>query len=325
VSAETLGGRLHDLGLRVRCEGPAIRRCAEDFLAALAGSQEAAPLDVLEFSLEPLEGARDHPTPGGGPTPIQFASVACVRDGPRLHCRTRDGSFIEADVKAGRGWGRLSADVAGPGRHLFADLLLAPLMEMLKRRGLYGLHAAALVQDGVGYLFPGDAGSGKTTLALGLVRAGFRYLADDKLLLRRDGAGIAALAFTRRFNVDPDIAGRYPELGFLRDRTPLPFTTKRPVDLSRVYADTFIPACAPGVVVHLRRRPAGESRLHRLSPTDYFGRHVHHTIHAPHRDTAARQLRLFAALAETAEHYLLDNGPDLYGAPARLVELLPRR
>lgn len=323
MTADPVRGRVQDFAIQVHCEGPAIRRCAVEFLEPLAGGETPAVPDTLEFFYKRLQGKGDRAPAGGVPTPIQFANVASRRDGPWLTYGTPDGSFVRADVVRGRAWGRLSDEAVGAQPYVFVDLLLAPLMEMLKQRGLYGLHAAAVVKDGLAYLFPGNSGSGKTTLALGLVRAGFGYLADDKLLLRQDGSEVVALAFTRRFSIDPDISGRYPELGALRGLAPLPFTTKRPLDISRVYGNSFMSTCVPRVIVHLRPTFGDPGHIRQFSPTESFARLIHQTVLAADRDTAARQLRVLAALAHGTRHYLLSNGSDLYANPARLLDLLP--
>jgi hypothetical protein len=41
------------------------------------------------------------------------------------------------------------------------------------------------------------------------------------------------------------------------------------------------------------------------------------------KDITKKQLKLFADLAQGTESFLLDFGMDLYGAPNRLVDLLP--
>ena len=58
------------------------------------------------------------------------------------------------------------------------------LTELLKRNGLFTVHATALELHGHGVLIPGYSGQGKTTTFLSLLRSGFRYLSDDYPLLR---------------------------------------------------------------------------------------------------------------------------------------------
>lgn len=319
-----ISGQLHDVSIRIFCDHPEIRTRVEEFIGHLVGRDGDAPLDVLEFSLKLLKSGPDRSIRGGSKALLQFVSVSCFHEGPWLSFQTKDGSVVRADVQAGRAWGHLSNELLEASRYIFTDLMLAPLMEMLKHRGFYGLHAAALTKEGRGYLFPGDAGSGKTTIALSLVRQGFQYLADDKVLLRKVGNGFAALAFTRRFNINPDIGRHYTELGFLEDLQPLPGTDKRPFDISSVYPNTFIPSCTPQVIVHLERTSDFKSRIVPLSPTESFTRLAHQTILSLQKDAAMKQINLLGDLIQNTESYLLHNGRDLYGVPERALELLPR-
>lgn len=318
LSAEIQGVRV-----RIRGQDRQLRARAEEFVHPLVGRAWTAALDELEFTLGLLDRESDQAIAVGRKALIQFVNVSCSWEEPCLGFRTKDGSFIKADIDGGRAWGRLSSEVLA-ARHLFTDLLMAPLMEMLKQRGYYGLHAAALTKDGAGYLFPGGAGSGKTTLALGLIKQGFAYLADDKLLLRREDNAILALAFTRHFNIDPQITHYYPELHFVNDLDPLPFTVKRPVDVSSVYPDTFASCTWPRYLIHIERTRDSRSEICRLGPAESFNRLVHQTIFAARKETALRQLELLGALVEATESYLLRNGQDLHGAPERIGDLVPQ-
>ncbi|MFQ5893809.1 MAG: hypothetical protein ACE5H5_05800 [Nitrospinota bacterium] len=319
----TVSGQLQDVPIHVSGDHPIIRTLVEEFVTPMVGRDGHPSLDVLEFSLTLLDGEPDRSRPAGLEAPIQFANVSCFQKGSVFSFHTKDGSVLEADVAAGRAWGHLSETLLEAPRYTFTDLLMAPLMEMLKQRGFYGLHAAALAKEEAGYLFPGGAESGKTTIALSLVKREFRYLADDKVLLRKEDGDIAALAFTRRFNIDPDIGRHYQELRFLKDLEPLPGIEKRPYDISRVYPNAFVSSCRPTFLIHLERTEASRSEIARLSSHESFTRLLHQTILSFHRPVAAQQLKLFADLARGTKSYLLHLGDDLYGAPERLLDLLP--
>src|SRR5437588_5560986 len=62
------------------------------------------------------------------------------------------------------------------------------------------MHGTAVAIDGRGVLLRGPSGSGKSDLALRLIDAGARLVADDQTELRRDGDAIIARA-------PPTIAG----------------------------------------------------------------------------------------------------------------------
>jgi hypothetical protein len=63
----------------------------------------------------------------------------------------------------------------------------------LRRRGYYLAHAFAAERDGRAILLAGPSGSGKTTAGLSLISAGWRFLANDVVLLRRLGDTVFAL------------------------------------------------------------------------------------------------------------------------------------
>jgi hypothetical protein len=319
-------GRLQDVAIEVTGDHPEIRARVHRFLEPLVPGSSDAPHETLRFVLEMGTGDPHEPAIHGDRAKplLRYWNVAYFRDGTRHLFSTADGSTLTADLAAGRAWGRLSPEVLSVRASVFSDLLLATLMEMLRHRGVFPIHAAALARDGRGYLFFGQGGNGKTTVALALIKSGFQYLADDKLLLRREPEGVAALAVSRRFNIDPDMARHYPELGVLAALPPLPHSVKRAFDVSQLYPGAFAPECRVGVIVHVRRRPGERGRLVPLSPTASFLELTRHTVVSVDREGAACQLGLLRDLVRQSRSYRLDNGDDLYGSPERILGLLAR-
>jgi hypothetical protein len=75
------------------------------------------------------------------------------------------------------------------------EALVATLVHDLNRRALDGsehliLHAGGVEHDGIGIVFPGAMEAGKTTLAAGLLRAGFGYLTDEGVAIDRQSLRI---------------------------------------------------------------------------------------------------------------------------------------
>ena len=96
-------------------------------------------------------------------------------------------------------------------------LFTIPLAELLKRRGLYMVHAAGLAVAGRGLLVAGQSGAGKTTLALALLRAGFDFLADDTVFLSSEQNELRILAFPDEVDVTAQTLEFFPELRRLTD------------------------------------------------------------------------------------------------------------
>jgi hypothetical protein len=86
------------------------------------------------------------------------------------------------------------------------------LVEWLKRKGRYSLHAAGACLAGKGLLFPGTTGAGKSTLSFALAGAGFQYLGDDMVFLTTNGEDCCANAFPEPIDLTPDCLQLFPEL-----------------------------------------------------------------------------------------------------------------
>ncbi|HYE75865.1 MAG TPA: hypothetical protein VEF04_21150, partial [Blastocatellia bacterium] len=69
------------------------------------------------------------------------------------------------------------------------------LLDLLKTSGILVWHSAAVVRDGMAILLPGVSGSGKSTTTLNFLSLGYRFLADDMILLRRRDDGLEAFGY----------------------------------------------------------------------------------------------------------------------------------
>lgn len=91
-------------------------------------------------------------------------------------------------------------------------LFTLALVELLKRRGLYSVHAAGLARLGRSLLLAGTTGVGKSTLTLALLDSGFDLLGDDMTFLRMKPDGLRVLAFPDEIDITPQTLGMFPDL-----------------------------------------------------------------------------------------------------------------
>jgi HprK-related kinase B len=147
-------------------------------------------------------------------------------------------------------------------------------------RGHVLLHAAAVARDGRAVVLAGPPGAGKSSAALHLVDAGYRFVSNDRVLARPHDGRVEALGYPKQPRVNPGTLLGHPRLSALlesRERVRLEsmdaaalwaLEAKRDVDLDRLYGAGTVQltahACA---LVLLRWRRDGQGlRVDRLGP-----------------------------------------------------------
>ena len=85
----------------------------------------------------------------------------------------------------GAGLGGFGSHDAGGVAGWIRNALFRRALEDAK--GLSAIHASAVERDGVAVLLAGNSGVGKTTLALEMLRSGWKVVADDLVPIRHDG------------------------------------------------------------------------------------------------------------------------------------------
>lgn len=110
---------------------------------------------------------------------------------------------------------------------VFRYVAFAGLSHLLAHHGRHLLHGGAVVAGDRAVLVLGETGSGKSTLVLAAIRAGWPVLADDLVAVRRTDAGVLASGLPRPIAVPADVlgdgvAGGRPVPEDPRERTELP-------------------------------------------------------------------------------------------------------
>ena len=311
------------LGLRlmVTADDPGVGAAVDHRLRAWR--TEPAPEAVLrlEFRTEELKPAADVERTGAH-RPVYDTPDGQVVYWPDQDAVDADFGQVQMRGDVGAGVVRISSSAfEGRDRYLAAHpMTMIALTELLRRRGLYPVHAGCVAQGTRGAMFAGPSGSGKSTLTLALVQAGFQFLSDDLVFLREsDGPG-RVLGFPDAVGVTAATVARFGELSALHERPPEPGWRKHVIRVEEHFSVTVTPSCAPVALIFPEIGP-GESRLEPLDPGEGWLRLVPDVL-LTEPAAAQAHLKSLAALSEQVDSYRLRSGPDLSHSVALVSELL---
>lgn len=197
----------------------------------------------------------------------------------------------------------------------------------LRRCGLHDLHAAGAVEPtgGAGVLLVGASNSGKSTLALRLARAGWRYLSDDLLVLHEEGEGrIRARGLRRLFAVSaPTLAGC--DLPRLEEALGSPVNSdpdKRRLDPAVVFPGGRAASCEPRAIYFPVITGEAASRVEALGQAEVMTRLLKLCPWASFDAAARDHLAFLGRLARQARGYVLRAGRDVLADPDSAPALL---
>jgi len=239
----------------------------------------------------------------------------------RLHIAFANRIRAECDPRSGltRIW---------VGDHTAADLwllshpiLTLPLLETLKRRGLYSLHAAGVSRAGRALVIVGTSGSGKTTLSLALVRAGFDFLGDDMMFLSTREKQVCLQAFPDEVDVTETTLAFFPELGQLLSRPRRPGWPKWSFRAESFYGARIAWSAQPAALVF---PSISHTETSRLEPMSAQGALLEMLPNVLLTEPSACQAHLsaLAQLSAQTPCYRLWTGRDFLDLPGMLGSLL---
>jgi hypothetical protein len=225
------------------------------------------------------------------------------------------------DPRAGETTISIEGDV---GEHLWAlshPLLTIPLIEKLKRRAHFSVHAAAVARGGKGLVIAGSSGSGKSTLALALARAGFAFMGDDMLFLVRAGTGLRALALPEAFDLTDHTVSLFPDLGDLLQVEKQPGWPKYQLHVDERFGADIAWHCEPKLLVFPRVAASGRSVLSPMDRSEALFELLPNIL-LTESDSSQQHLDALGQLVASSACYRLETGTDFGALAARLETLL---
>ena len=195
------------------------------------------------------------------------------------------------------------------------------LLEWNNDRKIQVIHAGLVSQHGQGVLFGAKSGSGKSTVSLACLRAGFDYVGEDFIGLEtlRDRSFVGHSLYNSVFLETSHIA-RFPELSRFVIRG-APHEEKGVVILSHVFPERLARVATIRAVVLPRITGEPESRLRPISKSQaLLGLAPSSLIEIPSRGKEG--FSRLAQLVERVPTYALELGHDLESIPRRMEEII---
>lgn len=229
---------------------------------------------------------------------------------------------VIADLDAGVAAAFVEKDMAACSWSV-AHVIFFPLWaQMLKVRGLYPVHSAGLVRNGRGILFPGKSKCGKSTMALKLLRRGFKLLGDDTVFIRANGDGAEMLFFPEEVDVCSETVDLYSQLALARTIVEDRWQPRERVNLREVKADSIVESAPTNILVFPVIAKDGITRYESVPPSEALAELILYAFLFMDPRTTRDNFNLLASLVQPVNCYRLHMGLDGDALAATVDEIV---
>jgi len=182
------------------------------------------------------------------------------------------GGAMLIDLRRRRVIGTFSPAMARDSSYWKCVLLPILLGVSSASLGITPLHCACLVRNGQGLILGGDAGAGKSTLAVTLALKNFAFLSDDWTYFSQSGSRAQAWGLPTPVKLLPDAVKYFPQLREAQIAPSLNGELAYEVDPVEVFGVDRSLFCEPKWLVFVERTEGTGTFFKRISSDDAFRR-----------------------------------------------------
>ncbi len=248
-------------------------------------------------------------------------SVEYFPEGDQLYMSCGERAVALCDV----GEARVAISVAQPeAENLWIathPIFVIALFELLKRRGYFNVHAAAVCLGRQTLLFAGHSTAGKSTLAVSLCRAGFGFMSDDYVFLKSHPRGMTILGFPEELDLLDSTAAMFPELHAVPSLEKRRGWSKRQVRVEDYWDVPMVSEGEPAILMFPSVAGSRTSTIEPMAAQDAIAQLVGN-VQYTQPSLAQAHLDLLGDLVRTSACFRLNTGRDLDVLPDRLRELV---
>jgi hypothetical protein len=197
------------------------------------------------------------------------------------------------------------------------------VVEWFRNVGTYLIHCGAVAMNGKAIILIGPPGSGKSTHVLRMLCRGADFLADDILILHREGEALALMPFREVANLGEESVRRFPDMTFLTD-APRRGDGKFQVSIEEYFNKQAIAGASPGIILHLYpeqqpwiRERSSEDSLEGIHNMNFF---ISRTRESTENFFMITDLMMESHHIDVSQGYMADHLDELMGRLSSILQ-----
>ncbi|UCF04776.1 MAG: hypothetical protein JSV33_12755 [bacterium] len=219
-------------------------------------------------------------------------------------------SVVRVDLERGTARGFVSSAHLDSPWVISHRIFYLPLLELLRRRGAFYVHAGCVCRGDRCILICGGSGQGKSTLTYTLVRAGFSYLSDDAVFAQIRDEHLTIFSFPEKIKLDVKSRSHFPEFDPYRNEQ-----EKVEIPLTETKIKNVAVSGKPYALVFTEIVDQARSELVPISQSEALLRLIRQSITMTNQEGIEKHLDVLTRLCAESRNFSLRFGKDIDNLP----------
>lgn len=215
----------------------------------------------------------------------------------------------------------IKKDASVPDQASVQQLIQAGFFELLRWKGIFLLHASGISKKKKNILLVGNSGSGKSSVALSAILAGWKFLSDDLVFIRIKKGFLQALSYSPILKCNSDLYKTIKPISNFNEN--LKGKNEISINIPFFWPKHFIKSFSPNIIVFLYISNRKKSKSISLSKRSALFKLINQsaTLFLGNKP-AQKHLMTLSKIAETTSSFHLSLGRDLYRNPLKVSKML---
>ncbi len=316
--------QIHQIKLRLLSNNPDILNAIHESLFHFELPTDHPHPPQIKFGLQVVEAAAIPPPDFPANLKlVSFDEIQKYYSGGKgiLYTISPDKFMVTCNLKTLNAIGIISSKHANYRWLIFHQVFYPILAEMLKQLHLFNIHTAAVSHNGAGIMFPAQAKSGKSTITVTMLQAGFDFLSDDICFVKKDSSRLVLLGFPEPIKIWDEFIQLFPELAFLQDQQGCSHF-KKSFSVEQVFPNSIQLQATPEFLILPQIIDSPSSQLQPVSKTEALVELVPQSLMVANKNIVKHHLEILTQLVDTCNCFRLKAGRDILSIPQLIKDIL---